>query len=480
MDFSKRTVLCIGDIMLDRYFYGDIERISPEAPIPILRKARVVEMLGGVGNVANNITALGGNAIIIGLVGTDSQAVSIRDLVHQNPGIEAALVETQHRPTVCKTRFIAARQQIVRVDEETSLHIQPSEERELIAASESQIGKADAVILSDYGKSTLSPTVISRVIELAKTRDIPVFVDPKSKDFARYRGATCITPNLKELELASGMPVDDEQSVIAAAEHVLAAAGAHAILATRSEKGMILVEAGGQIHAVPAKAREVFDVSGAGDTVIATMALACASGLSMAQAVQIANAAAGIVVGKPGTATADMSEVIQALNDEEQAAHHLQLRVRSLVEVDQMILRWRAQGFTIGFTNGCFDILHSGHIALLETARAQCDRLIVALNSDDSVQRLKGPTRPINEFAKRAHVVAAIRFVDCVTEFDDDTPIQLIKRFSPDVLIKGADYKADQVVGGDIVVAAGGRVCLAPLVVGESTTNIVRKSRERS
>ncbi|HTJ65530.1 MAG TPA: D-glycero-beta-D-manno-heptose-7-phosphate kinase [Alphaproteobacteria bacterium] len=479
MDFSQHTVLCIGDIMLDRFFYGDIERISPEAPIPVLRKARVVEMLGGVGNVANNITSLGGKAIVIGLVGKDSQATVIRDVLLQKPAMTSALVETEHRPTISKTRFIAARQQIVRADEESNLALQPSEERDLIAAVERMIPGADAVILSDYGKSTLSLAVIAKVISLAQARGIPVFVDPKTKDFSRYRGATCITPNLKELALASGMAVDDEESVIAAARQVLAGAEAQAILATRSEKGMILVEAGGEVHTVAAKAREVFDVSGAGDTVIATMALACASGLSMAQAVQIANAAAGIVVGKPGTATADIGEVVQALNDEDASANQLHLRVQSHAEVDQMIQRWRAQGFTIGFTNGCFDILHSGHIALFEAARAQCDRLVVALNSDESIQRLKGPTRPINSFTKRARVVAAIRFVDCVTEFGDDTPFELIKRFVPDVLIKGADYTVDTVVGADVVTAAGGRVYLAPLIAGESTTNIISRSRER-
>ena len=299
------------------------------------------------------------------------------------------------------------------------------------------------------------------------------FVDPKSEDFSRYKGVTCITPNLKELGQASKMPVATASQVEAAARVVLDQADAQAILATRSEHGMMLVTRDGETASVAARAREVFDVSGAGDTVVATLALAHASGLSLVQATHVANAAAGVVVSKLGTATATVDEVMQELNDGEEEGSAILPGLRTLPATLALVARWKQQGLKIGFTNGCFDVLHPGHVSLLKAARAQCDRLVVALNTDDSVERLKGPTRPVNGLESRCQVIAAIRYVDCTVAFATDTPLDLIASILPDVLVKGADYTVDTVIGSGIVRAAGGRVFLADLVPGQSSTAIV-------
>ena len=474
MDFSSSTVLCVGDLMLDRFVYGQIERISPEAPVPVLRLDRTREMLGGAGNVANNIAALGGRATLVALLGVDPAADRVRSLIAGTPAISPHLVETPRRPTICKTRFVAAGQQVVRTDEESLLPLDSWEEASLIAAIEAAAGGAQAIVLSDYGKGVVGPGVIAGAVRAARRHGIPVFVDPKSDDFSLYHGVTCLTPNLKELAAAARMPVHDEAAVVAAARKVMADAGAASVLATRAEKGMILVEADGAVHVAPARAREVFDVSGAGDTVIATLALARASGRSLAQSASIANAAAGVVVSKAGTATAHIGEVLHELGDDDQGDDHPPSLV-ALEVAAGMAEHWKSQGLVVGFTNGCFDLVHSGHIALLAAARSQCDRLIVALNSDASVSGLKGPSRPINPLERRAQVIAAIRYVDCVIAFDQETPLDLISRLLPDVLVKGADYTRDTVVGADLVEAAGGRVYLAPLVKGQSTTQTLRK-----
>ena len=478
MNFSHVRVLCIGDVMLDRFMHGQIERISPEAPIPIIHLTHTQEMLGGAGNVAHNIATLGGCALLVGLVGTDALADTMRRLAREVAGIEPCFVPTTLRPTICKTRFVASQQQVVRADEESRLKLQPSEEQVLLEAVAEHLPSVSAIILSDYGKGVLSPRIIATVIAEAKARGIPVFVDPKTDDFSRYKGATCITPNLQELAIASKMPVDSEEAVEAAARRVLADADATAILATRSERGMMLIEANGPSHSVPARAREVFDVSGAGDTVIASMALAHASGLSLSQSMHIANAAAGVVVSKLGTATVTVNEVLHELENEDDSTSDKLIGVRSVASTQALVARWKGQGLRVGFTNGCFDIIHPGHISLLKAARAECDRLVVALNTDASVSRLKGPSRPVNELNARAQVMAAIVYVDCVVEFDEPTPYELIQKIVPDVLVKGADYRVEDVVGADIVKAAGGRVFLANLVPGQSTTAIVNRMKD--
>ena len=477
MNFSGIAVLCIGDIMLDRFVHGEIERISPEAPIPVIHLTRTQEMLGGAGNVAHNIATLGGRAIIIGLSGEDAAGDTLIHLAGQTSGIEPCFVRTARRPTICKTRFIASQQQVVRADEESRLMLQPEEEAALLACIEQRLPEAKAVILSDYGKAVLSRRIVGTVIERSRARDIAVFVDPKSADFSHYRGATCITPNLKELAAASKMPVHDEAAVEQAARKVMAEASADAILATRSERGMMLIKSSGETYSVPARAREVFDVSGAGDTVIATLALAHGSGMTLTQSMHIANAAAGVVISKLGTATATVDEVLQELETQDRAAGDELPGLRPVAVAEAMIARWQRQGLRIGFTNGCFDIIHPGHISLLKTARAECDRLVVGMNTDASVSRLKGPTRPVNDLQSRAQVMAAISYVDCVVWFDEPTPLQLIERLRPDVLVKGADYRIEDVVGADFVQASGGRVVLARLLDGQSTTAIVGRMR---
>jgi D-beta-D-heptose 7-phosphate kinase/D-beta-D-heptose 1-phosphate adenosyltransferase len=476
MNFSGVRVLCIGDIMLDRFVHGEIERISPEAPVPVIRLHNSRTTLGAAGNVANNIASLGGEAVLVGLIGEDDAAVILRDHLEKIPRITGALVKTRLRPTVTKTRYIAGGQQVVRTDEESSLPAQESEIDALLAVLAAQIGSVHAVILSDYGKGVIGTRVIARAVALAKAAFIPVFVDPKSNDYSRYHGVTCITPNLKELAGASRLPVGTEAEIVAACHAVMAQAGCQAILATRSEKGMMLVEAGGETHSVPARAREVFDVSGAGDTVIATMALAHASGLTLAQAMRISNAAAGVVVSKIGTATVEPAELLHELDESADSHPNRRTVMRSAAETAELVERWKQQGLTVGFTNGCFDILHAGHISLLAAARGRCDRLVVALNSDSSVRRLKGPTRPINPLAQRCIVMAAIKYVDCIVSFEDDTPLALIEHLLPDVLFKGADYRIADVVGAEAVQNAGGRVVLCDLVAGQSTTRIIAQA----
>lgn len=487
MDFSGLVVLCVGDVMLDRFQYGDMERISPEAPVPVLRLTRSREMPGGVGNVAHNILSLGGRAILVGLAGDDEAGQALRRLVGAMDRLTDATIVSTSRPTVCKTRFIAANQQVVRTDEESRLPLQPDEEAGLIGAIEAHAGSASVMLLSDYGKGVLSETVIARAIALARRHRIAVFVDPKSRDFRRYRGATCITPNARELAAASGLPIEDEAQVEEAARLVMDQAESAAILATRSEKGMLLVERDGGAHAVRSRAREVFDVSGAGDTVIAALALSYASGRSLEQSMHIANAAAGVVVGKLGTATADLAEVMEELDLTDQALgvalgepgrEGPLVGLSSLPRVLGLVARWKAQGLSVGFTNGCFDILHPGHVAILAAARAACDRLVVGLNSDASVARLKGPSRPVNALAARAHLVASIRHVDAVVGFEDDTPLALITALLPDVLVKGADYAPEQVVGRAEVEAAGGRLVLARLVPDSSTSATIARIRQ--
>jgi D-beta-D-heptose 7-phosphate kinase / D-beta-D-heptose 1-phosphate adenosyltransferase len=475
MDFSKTTILCLGDIMLDRYAYCETERISPEAPVPVLLLKRTQGMLGGAGNVARNIASLGGRAILIGLVGRDRAGAELEALIEGTAGVVGAHMTTRVRPTICKTRYIAAHQQMIRVDEEAVSELTEAEERQLLAAYDRALADADGVVLSDYGKGVLSPRVVALAIEAARTAGVPVFVDPKSEDFGRYRGATCITPNSRELAMASRMPVAADEEAVAAARKVMGEAEVAAILVTRSENGMILVETSGEVHVEKSRAREVFDVSGAGDTVIGVLALAYAGGQSMVAAMSLANTAAGIVVSKLGTATVETDELIRERSRGGHSEDQIPAKYLTTSETESLVRRWKERGLSVGFTNGCFDIMHAGHIALLAAARAECDRLIVALNTDDSARRLKGPSRPVNSLRDRCAVIAAVWAVDAVTSFDEDTPLELIRRLRPDVLVKGGDYTIETVVGAEDVKAIGGRVVIVDLVAGYSTTATIGK-----
>jgi D-beta-D-heptose 7-phosphate kinase/D-beta-D-heptose 1-phosphate adenosyltransferase len=477
MDFSRARILCLGDVMVDRFAYCDTERISPEAPVPVLLLRRTQSMLGGAGNVARNIAALGGTAVLVGLVGRDAAGAEAHALLSAAPGIIDRHVAGADRPTTCKTRYLAGNQQLLRVDEEHTHALTPEAEAALIAATESGVAESDAVILSDYGKGVLAPNVLHAAIACARRHDVPVYVDPKGEDFSRYRGAFCITPNQRELALAARLPTATDTEIVAAATRILQDSGVGAVLATRSEKGMALIEASGAVHFEAARAREVFDVSGAGDTVVAVLALAGAAGSPLAQAMRLANTAAGIVVSKLGTATVELDELMLELSRDVRDRDWHRTKHFGLTETDALVRGWKSRGLRVGFTNGVFDIVHAGHVALLAAARAQCDRLIVALNTDRGVRRLKGPKRPVNSLIDRAAVIAAIEAVDAVIGFDDETPIELIRRLKPDVLVKGGDYTIETVVGAEDVQASGGRVVLVDLVEGRSTTGLIHAIR---
>jgi D-beta-D-heptose 7-phosphate kinase/D-beta-D-heptose 1-phosphate adenosyltransferase len=476
LDFAGTRILVLGDVMLDRFLYGEVDRISPEAPVPVVRLRRTRAMPGGAGNVARNISALGGQAVLVGLLGRDAAAAEFRTLLAADPGIADATVDSASRPSICKMRVIAGTQQVVRLDDEEPKPADATEAAALTAAVEAALPGCQALVLSDYAKGVLAPSVVAAAIDAAKARGIPVFADPKSDDFSLYRGADCLTPNARELSRAARLPAGTEAEVVEAARRVMQEAGLPALICTRAEKGMVLVRAVGGHASVPAEAREVFDVSGAGDTVIATLALAHAAGGSLEAAMRIANAAAGIVVGKLGTATVGADELAHALRAEGGSAPDEGLAL-DWAAAARLVADWRAHGLRVGLTNGCFDILHAGHVALLRAARRRCDRLIVALNTDASVARLKGPARPINPLADRAAVVSALAAVDAVVGFAEDTPLELIRHLLPDVLIKGADYAPDRVVGADLVQAAGGELVLIELLPGRSTTGIVARAK---
>lgn len=472
-DLNKARVLCLGDVMLDRFVQGTVERISPEAPIPVLNVSWENNMLGGAGNVVRNITALGAQVHFISAVGNDEAGFDVTRLVGETRGAKATLVNTGLRPTSVKTRFIAGQQQMLRTDWESSEALEAAQREELLSAMREHIGKCDVVVLSDYGKGLLTNGAAADFIALANDAGKPVIVDPKGTDYAIYAGAALITPNRKELAEATGMAVNDDGSVIAAAQWLIDQYSFGAVLATRSQDGMTLVRSDGHVTHLKAEAKEVFDVSGAGDTVVACMSVAMGIGAALEEGADLANVAAGIVVSKTGTAAAYINDVVTAIHHRDiMTAEAKVLDIESLK--DQVDL-WRRRGLKVGFTNGCFDLLHPGHLSLLHQASLACDKLIVGLNSDASVERLKGPTRPIQGEAARSAVLASLGMVDAVVIFDEDTPMKVIEALLPDILVKGADYTEDQVVGGSVVKAAGGKVVLANLEPGHSTTNTIAR-----
>jgi len=469
--FADVTVLVVGDFMLDRFVYGDLERISPEAPIPILRGRNEQRMLGGGGNVVANIASLGGRALPLTVIGDDLSGSEIAAMMADLNVATDGLLVSDARCTSQKSRFIAQKQQVLRFDEEDRSALARDERDRLLDLLPTMLSEADIAILSDYGKGVLMDGVAADIIAACRERRLPVLVDPKGPDYAIYAGATAVTPNRSELSEASGHGVADEAAIEAAARHLVAAHGFDFLLATRSEDGLSVISAD-SAHHIATAAQEVFDVSGAGDTVIASFALALAAGLDTARAGSVANVAAGIAVAKRGTAQVTRSEMLSWLNGSADEHGPLQRD-----EALRLVAEWKDRGFRVGFTNGCFDILHAGHISLLREARHHCDRLVVGLNTDSSVRRLKGADRPVNNENDRAAVLAALKTVDAVVPFDEDTPAELIAALVPDVLVKGADYTIEQVVGADTVIANNGRVVLADLVPGKSTTQTIRSLR---
>lgn len=469
--FADKTVLVLGDVMLDRFIYGAVDRISPEAPVPVIAVEKETAMLGGAGNVARNIAALGGRAVLIGLVGRDEAGSALRAMVAAEAGLESELVEDAGRRTTEKVRYISGAHQMLRVDREDRA---PGDGAALLAAFKARLPAADVVVLSDYAKGVLTSDVVRGAIDAARAVGKPVIVDPKSRDFARYDGATVIKPNRKEAAEATGV-VDnsDEASEEAGAAILAMAPGLDAALITRGGAGMTLSVRGQPHIHLPATAIEVFDVSGAGDTVAATLALAVAAGAGLADAAHLANLAGGLVVAKLGTDVVTAAELTAVAGSAQGEPGEIKIADRD--HAREIVEGWRARGLKVGFTNGCFDLLHPGHVSLLSQAKAACDRLIVGLNTDASVSKLKGPSRPVQKEQGRATVLASLSSVDLVVLFGEETPLELIKTFRPDVLVKGADYTIETVVGSDIVLGYGGKVVLAELKQGQSTTNLIAR-----
>lgn len=469
-----QSVLCVGDVMLDRFMYGSVDRISPESPIPVFAHGHEARMLGGAGNVVRNLLSLGAEATLVSVIGDDAVGNQLTGLVGQEQHLLPYLITEKGRISTKKTRYVASGQQLLRADHETKQPISAATQTRLLEDALSELPRHKALILSDYGKGVLTAQVCRTLIEAAQTHNVPVLVDPKQREFSVYAGATVLSPNLKELAAAAGV-----EGFVSATEIAEAAAsmcrthGIAYVLVTRGKDGMLLADKNGEVAQVEATAHEVFDVSGAGDTAIATLALAVASGASVADAMMLGNLAAGVVVGRLGTAVVYRTDLTSALYMQQSAQQ--QRKMLPLNIACDVVAGWKRDGLRVGFTNGCFDIMHAGHVTLLHDAKAQCDRLIVGLNSDASVSRLKGPTRPVNMSVDRAQLLAALSMVDLVVVFEEDTPLKLLEALQPDILMKGADYSKEQVVGWQMVEAYGGKIVLLPLKEGYSTTDIIKK-----
>jgi D-beta-D-heptose 7-phosphate kinase / D-beta-D-heptose 1-phosphate adenosyltransferase len=471
--FTDARVLVLGDIMLDRYVSGTSSRLSPEAPIPVLRPTASQTTLGGAANVASNVASLGGQVELVGVIGDDAAGAEVTRLLAASAGIVPRLVIAPERPTTAKTRFMVGMHQLLRLDEETTAAIDQKSVARLFQHVTEALRTANVVVLSDYAKGVLSDAVLTDVLRQAKALGRTVIADPKRSDFSAYRGATVLTPNENEVRQATHIEAADDTDAGLAGRRALDDTGCEAVLVTRSEKGLTLVRRDQPALHLSTRAREVADVSGAGDTLVAALAVALGAGAPLPEAAMLANITAGISVGKQGTATVSRAELLGALHFEELVA--TDRKVASREEAIQRASAWRTQGLRIGFANGCFDLIHPGHVRLLSETRARCDKLIVALNTDASVKRLKGPTRPLQNETARATVMASLAPVDLVVLFDEDTPLELIRALHPDVLVKGADYRIDEVVGADLVQGWGGTVLLVELEQGHSTSDTIRR-----
>ncbi|MBU6234768.1 MAG: D-glycero-beta-D-manno-heptose-7-phosphate kinase [Alphaproteobacteria bacterium] len=480
-NMSKTPVLCVGDVMLDNFIYGAVNRVSPEAPVPILLQSHATSMAGGVGNVASNLASLGCDVRLVSVAGQDEDRPKLEAALGNS--IKFTLVTDPSRPTISKTRYVAGHQHVLRVDVEDTKPVPPAIEDALLKAAQDALKGVKALILSDYGKGVLTPRLIQSLIDAATKAGIPVVVDPKGHDYTRYRGATVITPNRKELgEATRGMPTATDSDIELAARTLIADAGVKAVIATRSADGLSVIARDEATH-LKTQAREVFDVSGAGDTVVAVTAAALANGAHLAEAAALANLAAGLVVEKVGTATVQPDELAEALvgtGTDSHASGRTFAPVLTWADARAQVDRWKAKGLKVGFTNGCFDILHQGHVMMLDRCRAACDKLVLGLNTDASISRLKGPSRPVNPAAARAAVIAALGSIDAVVMFGEnadekDTPLELMKALCPDMIFKGKDYTVDKVVGADFVQSYGGQVVLIDLEEGFSTTGTIKK-----
>lgn len=475
----RQTVLCVGDLMLDEFVYGEVSRISPEAPAPVIAVQRSELNVGGAGNVAHNIASLGARCIFVGLVGDDAAGATLKAELARQPRIEPVLVTDPARPTTRKVRFVSEHfsTHMLRADWELAVPASETTERRLIDAAVAALPRADIVLLSDYAKGVLTARVVRNVIDAARKLGKQVIVDPKSANLAIYRGATLLTPNRKEFAEATRRRIQSDADIADASIEALRTADAEAVLVTQSEHGMTLAHRDGRLIHMPAQPAKVRDVSGAGDTVVAVLAVTLAAGADWETALRCATAAAAVAVSKPGTATVSLAELRRKILPHASLAAEDKI-ASGTADLDARVAEWRRQGLRVGFTNGCFDILHPGHVRVLTQARAACDRLIVGLNSDASVRRLKGADRPVQDERARGEVLAALEAVDLVVIFEEDTPLELITRIKPSVLVKGGDYTREQVVGHEIVAASGGEVVLVDILPGHSTTSLVNRARE--
>jgi D-beta-D-heptose 7-phosphate kinase / D-beta-D-heptose 1-phosphate adenosyltransferase len=465
-------VLVVGDVMLDRFVYGEVSRVSAEAPIPVLAHTRESRMLGGAGNVARNIVALGGRADLVGLVGADSTATEIEALLAED-AMGNGLVVDPGRCSTVKMRFASAGQQLLRVDTETIAQAPVDAEQALGATIATRANGCGAILLSDYGKGVVTQAVIDACLRAARQTGARLVVDSKARRFGHYGPVDLVKPNAAELARATDMPTDTDEEVEAALAKALESCDARAILVTRAAKGMSLAVRGQLVRHVSRPPPEVYDTAGAGDTALAAVGLALASGADMEAAVRLGLVASSLVVQKAGVAVVSSDEILEA----ELAASRSPLDAK-IVTAERMAreaARWRERGLRVGFTNGCFDILHAGHIAYLTQARSWCDRLIVGLNTDDSIRMAKGAGRPVNGLEARARVLAALAAVDLVAPFEEETPLELIRAARPDLLVKGGDYAPEGIVGRDLVLGWGGEVRAADFVEGHSTTGVIRR-----
>jgi D-beta-D-heptose 7-phosphate kinase/D-beta-D-heptose 1-phosphate adenosyltransferase len=464
-------LLVIGDLMLDEYLSGHAERISPEAPVPVVRVHETEQRLGGAANVMNNLRHLGCPVRALGFVGDDDAG---RELVRllADAGVEIAGIQfLPGRQTTRKTRILSNHQQMLRFDREEKYQLSTAEESLLLQQAEVAAADCQAMLLSDYLKGGLSPTILRGLIALGHRLGIPVIIDPKGSDYQRYAGASLLTPNRREAQQASGIEINDTESLQRAGRWLRHHCQLSHLVITRSEEGMSIFSESGETH-LPTEAREVYDVTGAGDTVLALLGFGLAAGLSLEESAQLANCGAGVVVGKVGTSTANRDELLLALRRYVRADGE---KILSAVTLAQLLQTEKMRSRKVVFTNGCFDLLHVGHVKYLQKARALGDLLVLGLNSDASIRRLKGEKRPLIGQEERAHILAALDCIDYVVIFDEDTPYELIRRLQPHILVKGGDYADKDVVGRDIVEACGGRVELIHFVDGKSTTSIIEK-----
>ncbi len=485
---SRGRLLCVGDVILDRFVTGGVERVSREAPIPVLRVTDETAMLGGAGNVARNLSALGAPTDFLCVIGDDDISAEIAALLVQEDHLTPHILTQKKRPGTLKIRYVCNKQQMLRVDQESDIPIKRHMAQKLLEKAISLMPGCGGLIISDYGNGLFSPEVLAVLIAKGRENGLPIVVDPRGVDYAIYAGADIIKPNRDELAAASGLPVDDDESVVVAARRLIDDFDFRAVLATRGAQGATVVRADGTtpVH-LRSSARDIFDVSGAGDTVVAVVAAGLVAGFDLEKAASLANMVAGMVVAKAGTAVVTISEIQAEMartysevveNKDHQDALGYENDHEKIFSRDDLLIqiqKWQQQGLRIGFTNGCFDLLHPGHVSLLRQARGVCDRLIVGLNSDQSVQRLKGKKRPIQAESDRADILAALSVVDAVVVFDEDTPLALIESVRPDVLIKGKDYTLAQMVGADHVQSYGGEIFLADLQPGHSTTKTLSR-----